>query len=140
MDEATAAEKANLLNQDIYSVEDITDVGNGEPLFKNFTFADWALMQLRYELYLLHQAFKRDTGDPERPGIPEMHLSFYYNKYFRKQISPKHWGVSTNAELLDLVKDTAVLDNHQVLGTPLKDDVEMDLFAKLTEEKRRERQ
>lgn len=124
---------------DIHTVEDITDVGTGEPLFKSFGFSDWALFQLRYELYLLQKAFAKDVEDPERPGIVEQHLMFYYNKYFRKQLSPKHFGVNTIQELLDMVKDSITLEDG-VLSTPLQEDVELPLFCKHTEERRRERQ
>ena len=34
-----------------------------------------------------------------RPGIHESHLGFYYNKYFRKPLNIKFFGVSTAVEL-----------------------------------------
>eukprot|EP00747_Dinoflagellata_sp_TGD_P078260 gnl/TRDRNA2_/TRDRNA2_159982_c1_seq1.p1 gnl/TRDRNA2_/TRDRNA2_159982_c1~~gnl/TRDRNA2_/TRDRNA2_159982_c1_seq1.p1 ORF type:complete len:879 (+),score=344.53 gnl/TRDRNA2_/TRDRNA2_159982_c1_seq1:71-2707(+) len=137
-------EKEEAAAVDIYSVEDMCDVGNGEPLFSNFTFDDWTLLSLRFELYLLVQAFKKDVSDPDRIGITEQHLAFYYTKYYNKQISPLMYGVKTNQELVDLVKDSSLLvPPNQVLATTLSDIDEManfDIFVKLTEENRRERQ
>jgi len=127
---------------DIFTVEDVSDVGNGEPLFKDFAFEDWALLQLRYEFYLLQVAFKKDVDDPERLGVPEQHLAFYYNKYYKKVLTPKYFGVTTNTEVTALVKDTVTWnDDVKVMSTPLEEDVEkLDEFVKLTEEHRRERQ
>jgi len=48
---------------DIMSVDNVCDVGNGEPLFSDFAFEDWALMSLRFEFYLLVKSFKRDVND-----------------------------------------------------------------------------
>jgi len=127
---------------DIFSVEDVCDVGNGEPLFANFAFEDWALLQLRFDLYFLQLAYRKDVDDPERIGIHEPHLAFYYNKYYRKQLNPKYFGLSTNFELVKLVKDTvAITEDTQVLTSVLDGDTEeFDIFVKLTEENRRERQ
>jgi len=127
---------------DIFSVEDVCDVGSGEPLFANFTFEDWALLQLRFEMYFLQLAFRKDVDDEERVGIHETHLAFYYNKYYRKQLTPKHFGMSTNHEICKLVKDTvSISETTNVLVSALAEDTEsVDIFVKLTEENRRERQ
>eukprot|EP00929_Paragymnodinium_shiwhaense_P039614 TRINITY_DN207_c0_g3_i1.p1 TRINITY_DN207_c0_g3~~TRINITY_DN207_c0_g3_i1.p1 ORF type:complete len:877 (+),score=303.55 TRINITY_DN207_c0_g3_i1:55-2631(+) len=129
-------------NVDIFSVEDVSDIGNGEPLFANFGFEDWALLQLRYELYLLVQAYKKDVDDPERIGIHEMHLPFYYAKYFHKNFSSRHFGHNTSQDLIEMVKDTVTIHAAtQVLGSQLSESVDtIDIFVKLTEEQRRERQ
>ncbi|CAK0792774.1 unnamed protein product [Prorocentrum cordatum] len=84
---------------------------------------------------------REDVDDPERVGIHETHLGFYYNKYYRKQLNPKYFGVSTNAELVKLAKDCCMIDG-EVLASNLEDDKidELDHFVKLTEENRRERQ
>merc|ERR1711920_441678 len=94
---------------DIFGVEDVKDIGGGMPLFKEFTSDDWAMMSLRHELHLLTHAFRRDVDDPEREGIHIDHLQFYYGKYYRKQLTPKNYGVETNQELLKLVDDTVYL-------------------------------
>merc|ERR1719401_65658 len=136
--EGEAKEKKTV---DIFSVEDINDLGNGEPLFKDFAFEDWALLQLRYELFLLVHAFKKDVDDEDYLGVSEAHLGFYYNKYYRKHLTYKTYGVESSAELLKLVKDAAAMEND-VLTTPLTISAEDDVahFVKLTEEGRRERQ
>merc|ERR1712136_90284 len=128
---------------DIFSVEDVCNVGNGEPLFSNFSFEDWALLQLRFEFYTLVQAFRHDVQDPERVGVHESHLPFYFNKYYRKQLNAKYFGTNTNQDLVDLVKDTVRIDEEkQVLSSCLAEDAghNPNIFVKLTEENRRERQ
>merc|ERR1712217_360448 len=130
------------IEADIFSVVDINDVSNGEPLYSNFNFEDWALLQLRMELYFLQLGFRKDVDDPERPGILEIHLAFYYNKYYRKTMNAKYFGVNTNLELCALVKDTVKFrENPQVLTSVIAEEPEnFDMFARLTEEHRRERQ
>lgn len=129
---------------DIFALEDITDLGGGEPLFATFNFEDWALMSLRCELYLLVNAFKKDVNDPDRVGIPENHLAFYWSRYFKKTLNPKGFGKDSLTDVVALVKDTATFEEDgdtSILNSPLADDLTVpDLFAKLTEEGRRERQ
>lgn len=125
---------------DIFAVEDVSNVGNGEPLFKHFTFEDWALVQLRSELFLLVWSFAKDVKDPDRAGIPEQHLGYYYSKYFKKQMLPKHFGMSTLPEMVAFAKDTVSWSDKQVLTTQLNDDVGLDYLVKLAEEQRRQRQ
>merc|ERR1712137_314795 len=90
---------------DVFGVEDVTDVGGGMPLFKDFTFDDWTLMTLRFELHLLTHAFRRDVDDPERLGIHMDHISFYFNKYFNKNIEPRQYGVESFKDVVALVWD-----------------------------------
>jgi len=126
---------------DLFSIENISDVGDGEPVFKDFALEDWALLQLRYELFLLQKAFKHDVNDEDRLGIHEPHLQFYYQRYFKKQLNIKAFGVENAQELAKLIKDTAAWE-AEVLSTPLSLDIEEDVsyFVKLAEENRRERQ
>lgn len=133
--------KAKPVVDDIFAVEDVSDVGGGEPLFSKFSFEDWALLSLRLELYLMVHAFAKDAGDPERVGVHESHLPFYYHKYYRKTFNVKYYGVEANVELLKMIKDTIIVgDEDAVLRTELADDVPCDLFVKLTEEGRRARE
>jgi len=126
---------------DIMKVEDVCDVGKGEPLFANFEFEDWALLSLRLELHLLVHGFRRDVTDPERLGIYEQHLSFYYNKYYRKSFNVKYYGIDTNFLLVDMVKETISINpKNQVLEAHLDPELGFGHFVKLTEEARRERQ
>jgi len=124
------------------AVEDINDIGGGEPLYSSFEAEDWALLQLRYELFLLQDSFKKDVNDPDRVAIPEAHLSFYYSKYFKKQMNLKQFGVTEIADLVKLAKDTvAISEDTKMFSTILDDDLEsMDALVKLTEESRKERQ
>merc|ERR1712217_209791 len=121
---------------DIFLVEDVKDVGNGSPLFADFAVEDWALLQLRMELYYLQSAFRKDVNDPERASIPDAHIAYYYNKYYKKTLNPKNFGKTTNSELCILVKDTAKIDEKElVLSSVLADEPDsFDMFVKLTEE------
>merc|ERR1712151_1097503 len=56
---------------DTKTVTDVCNIGDGEPLFANFQFDDWAMFQLRWEVYLLQQAYKHDVANPDRIGIHE---------------------------------------------------------------------
>merc|ERR1740121_1521107 len=126
---------------DVFGVEDILDVGAGEPLFMQFGFEDWTMMSLRFEIHLLTHSFKRDVNDPDRIGIHADHLAFYYNKYFKKQLSTKFYGVDTVKELLELIRDTVVVNRkNQVVEPQLPDDMEsLGIFVMLAEEARRDR-
>ena len=77
---------------EVFDVEDVCDIGSGEPLFSCFTFEDWALLGIRFELQLLLLAFKKDLDDPERTNFHESHLPFYYGKYFKKQLNMRFFG------------------------------------------------
>jgi hypothetical protein len=125
---------------DIFSVADVLDVGKGVPLFDSFTVEDWTLMKLRFDFCLLVLSFKVDANDPDRSGIPLDHLPFYYQKYYAKPINFKNYGVVDAKELVALIKDTVSIKEGLVVST-LSDDLDnLDIFLKLTEEGRRERQ
>mmetsp|Transcript_31905 Transcript_31905/g.94860 ORF Transcript_31905/g.94860 Transcript_31905/m.94860 type:complete len:882 (-) Transcript_31905:62-2707(-) len=125
---------------DIFGVQDVCDIGEGEPLFANFSFEDWALLSLRFELHMLVHAFKHDCGDAERTGFNTEHLAFYYNKYYKKGMNPKNYGVDTVENVLAMIKDTTVVCG-KVIESQVTDDLETnEVFVKLTEEARRERQ
>eukprot|EP00927_Polykrikos_kofoidii_P065903 TRINITY_DN615_c0_g7_i1.p1 TRINITY_DN615_c0_g7~~TRINITY_DN615_c0_g7_i1.p1 ORF type:complete len:1017 (-),score=207.31 TRINITY_DN615_c0_g7_i1:172-3222(-) len=128
---------------DVFGVTDVCNINTaGEPLFSNFAFEDWALLSLRYELHLLVHAFRRDAEDPERSGIYQEHLPFYYNRYFKKAFNTRYYGVDTYTALVDFIRDTVDIDPISlVLESHI--DVELDnfdVFLKLTEESRRYRQ
>uniref|UniRef100_A0A7S4QTC1 Uncharacterized protein n=1 Tax=Alexandrium monilatum TaxID=311494 RepID=A0A7S4QTC1_9DINO len=130
------------MDVDIFSVENVNDVGNGEPLFSNFTFEDWALLTLRYELHLLQAAFRDDVKDPERIGIHENHLLFYYSRYFKKQLSPTLYGKETPQDVVELVKDVVTIDaEKKVLASVLTEEPEgLVAFVKMQEQNRRKRE
>lgn len=133
-------EEIEQADNDVFEIEDVTDIGTGEPLFFNFGFEDWALLSLRFELHLLAHAFLHDCGDPERSGIYPDHLLFYYNRYYKKGLNPKNYGVEGVEELVTLVRDSIVVCPPKVIESMLSPELEdNDIFVKLTEEARRER-
>lgn len=133
--------EVNAEDIDIWAdVKDIMDIGSGEPLFFSFTYEDWTLLSVRFELHLLAHAFKKDVNDPERPSFVENHLAFYYNKYFKKAFNVKMFGVNDNAGLVDFIKDTIKIDAKSMLEAVVADDTPLETFVKQTEEHRIERQ
>jgi len=126
---------------DVFGVEDILDVGAGEPLISHFDVEDWSMMGLRFEMHLLAHAFRRDVNDPDILGIRAEHLGFYYQKYFHKALNPKLFGAETVQEMLEHIRDTVVLGTKdQVLEAQIPESIEsMGIFAMLTEECRRDR-
>merc|ERR1711939_840224 len=106
-------------NTDIFAVDNVCDIGHGEPLFAKFGNEDWVLMQLRWELYTFVTAFKKDVDDADRQAIPEPHISFYYNRYHKKNFTPKLFGKDTLTELLGMAKDTVTINDSKFLTTTL---------------------
>merc|ERR1719401_901797 len=97
-------------------------------------------MSLRFELSVLVHAFKKDVKDPERTGIHEDNIGYYYTKYFRKSLSPAFFGLKTVRELLALVSDCIAISDKKVLHTALPATMEsLNVFVLLTEEDRRDR-
>eukprot|EP00930_Biecheleria_cincta_P069928 TRINITY_DN575_c0_g3_i1.p1 TRINITY_DN575_c0_g3~~TRINITY_DN575_c0_g3_i1.p1 ORF type:complete len:877 (-),score=289.78 TRINITY_DN575_c0_g3_i1:28-2658(-) len=125
---------------DVFTVEDVMDCGNGEPLFANFAYEDWTLLSLRYELHLLLHFFKKDLNDPDRPSFGEKHFGYYYNKYFKKNWNLQLFAVKKLEEVLDIVKDTATVGDGGFLKPEQAEETAVEQFAKLTEEHRRERE
>lgn len=125
---------------DVFAVEEVDDIGQGIPLYKDFTPDDWALVSLAFELHLLAHAFKKDCNDEERLGVHLDHLAFYYNKYYKKNLVNKDYGVESNHELLALVKESVTANSSNVLETYLDEEMEYpQVFVKIAEEARRYR-
>jgi len=126
---------------DVFAVEDVMDLGTGEPLFGNFKFEDWVLLTARYELHLLMHSFKKDLNDPDRTKIPEKDLGFYYNRYFKKSWSLKNFNVEKLSDLADLVKEVLKFpEGASCLECVSEEDTPPATFLKMAEEHRRERQ
>eukprot|EP00747_Dinoflagellata_sp_TGD_P038674 gnl/TRDRNA2_/TRDRNA2_139815_c1_seq1.p1 gnl/TRDRNA2_/TRDRNA2_139815_c1~~gnl/TRDRNA2_/TRDRNA2_139815_c1_seq1.p1 ORF type:complete len:266 (-),score=37.85 gnl/TRDRNA2_/TRDRNA2_139815_c1_seq1:121-918(-) len=125
---------------DVSAVEDVNDVGSGEPLYANFAYEDWCLLNLRYEMCLLVHSFRVDLDDPDRTNFSEAHLGFYYEKYFRKKFNPKNFAVTSLEEVAKLVPDTLVIGSGSIVDSPLTPDMPHSHFVKLVEEDRRQRQ
>merc|ERR1719353_2305529 len=67
-------------------------------------------------------------------------MSFYYGKYYGSQFSLKQFGMEDIKGVLGLIKDVAAIKDT-VVQSQLSDDLDsLDIFVKLTEEHRRERQ
>lgn len=131
----------DLENLDVFGVRDINDIGGGMPLFRDFRVEDWTMMGLRFELHLLVHSFRRDADDPERTGIHLNHLPFYYQRYYKRALNPKNYGVESCKELLDLVEDALFISSQQVIESQLPEEMEtFAMLVKLAEEDRRHRQ
>merc|ERR1712039_1152625 len=83
-EEANKEAEFDEMDVDVFTHENINDIGNGQPLFANFVYEDWTLLSLRYELHLLVHAFRHDVNDTDRQSFHESHLAYYYEKYFGK--------------------------------------------------------
>merc|ERR1719203_2499782 len=126
---------------DVSSVEDINDIGSGEPLFSNFAFEDWTMLSARFEFHLLLLSFKKDLDDADRPSFTPKDLPFYYNRYFKKAFNIRTFGMEKIEPLMALMKDTVKINPaSSFLDTMLAEDTPTANFVKLAEEHRRERQ
>ncbi|CAK0863240.1 unnamed protein product [Prorocentrum cordatum] len=125
---------------DVFGVEDVTDIGGGMPLYKEFTQDDWTLMSFAFELHLMAHSFKKDCGDEDLPGLHVDHLDHYYQKYFKKGFSPQSFGKETSKDAVELVKDMVLVDSKGTLVSCLQEEMETyQAFVKITEEARRYR-
>jgi len=124
---------------DVFGVEDVCDLGNKVPLFRDFQAEDYAMMNLRVELHLMAHSFSTDCDDPDRTGIHVDHLAFYYQKYFGKTLNVNAFGIKTTAELVALVEDTISV-KESIMQSVIPSDLESNVvFAKITEACRRHR-
>merc|ERR1711966_416208 len=88
---------------------------------------------------MLAASFTKDCNDEDRTGIPLDHLGFYYSRYYSKPLECKRYGLADNTELINMIKETVSLKDGLLVAT--RDDVEsLDIFLKLSEGHRRERQ
>jgi len=85
-------------------------------------------------------AFPFDADDEDRKGILLDHLQFYYNKYYEKNLNPKTFCKETISEVLAMIADAVTVKDKVV--TPMTTDelLAFDVFVRITEEQRRERQ
>jgi len=140
-EEIKADVEVNFEDVDPSIVEDICDLGNGQPLFSSFGFEDWLLLSTRYELHLLMYSFKKDLDDADRPSFTEKDLPFYYHKYFKKVFNYKTFNCDCLAKLVDLISDTVqIAEKSAFLQPQLPEETDFALFVKFVEEGRRDRQ
>jgi len=138
-EEDAAPMEIELEELDVFSVSDVSDLGNGMPLFANFTFEDWTMLSLRYEFHLLLHSFKKDLDDPDRPGFGEKHLGFYYQRYFKKTWNFGQYNIPKFDYFIELMKDTVKLDGS-FLKAEQPEDTPAETFVKFAEEHRKERE
>merc|ERR1712187_780988 len=68
------------------------------------------------------------------------HLSFYYEKYFKKEFSLDNFGMKAFADFVEIIKDVVqVGDKNALLEPQLAIDTPLANFVRLTEEHRRDR-
>lgn len=138
-EEAEEPKKIDFEEVDVFGVEDVTDVGNAQPLFAEFAFEDWALLSARFEMHLLTQSFKKDLNDEDRQSFHTKDFTFYFNRYFKKQFNVKSFSCDTIQAFADLIKDTVSIKESGFVEGKLPEDTGIATFVKLTEEHRRER-
>merc|ERR1719247_3545079 len=104
-------EEFDPLDVDSFDAENIDDLKNGQPLYAHFSYEDWTLLSLRFELHLLVHAFAADmqAQDPDRTAFHESHAAYYFKKYFKKDFNLKFFNCETLAELLELIPDVIEL-------------------------------
>eukprot|EP00927_Polykrikos_kofoidii_P041705 TRINITY_DN3554_c0_g1_i1.p1 TRINITY_DN3554_c0_g1~~TRINITY_DN3554_c0_g1_i1.p1 ORF type:complete len:1021 (+),score=227.83 TRINITY_DN3554_c0_g1_i1:220-3063(+) len=143
-DDSAKQEKLVEIDEDalnVFEVENINDIGNGRPLYAHFTYEDWMLLSLRFELHLLVHAFSRDVDDPDRPSFHQSHLNFYFDKYYKRAFSIDSFGCTTLEELVALIKETIVIDKTSSFVNSLcASDMPHEKFVRVVEEHRRDRQ
>ncbi|CAE7680520.1 DDB1B [Symbiodinium sp. CCMP2592] len=122
-------------NFDVFGVENILDIGEGEPLFGNFEYEDWLLLSTRVELHLLVHHFRDDTGGAV---LDESNLAHYYKCYFKRNFKPEDFAVKAAEEVILLVEDSVCIENA-LLEHKLPENTSWLHFLKLTEQLRRER-
>lgn len=130
---------ANFDTLDVFGVEDVCDVGDKKPLVWSFQYEDWQLMCLRADLHHMLTFFKQDVVDTERNSMHIDNLAFYYQKYYKKALNLKAYGVETVPALLELVRDTVRVIDGKIVETILPNLGTFGLMAMITEECRRER-
>ncbi|CAE7949582.1 SUB2 [Symbiodinium sp. KB8] len=123
-------------NFDVFGVENILDIGEGEPLFGNFEYEDWLLLSTRVELHLLVHHFRDDTGGAV---LDESNLAHYYKCYFKKNFKPEDFAVKTAEEVILLVEDSVCIENA-LLEHKLPENTSWLHFLKSTEQPAFEKQ
>lgn len=126
---------------DVFAIEDVCDIGNGEPLFHHFAYEDWTLLSYRMEFHLMLHAWKKDVSDADRPSFKENHMPFYYSKYFKKQFQLQNLGVESLGDFIEWIKDSVLVnDASGYFEAQHDEDTGFENFLKLAEDHRRDRQ
>lgn len=136
----TSEKAVDVSTLDPFTVEDVADVGSGEPLFTAFLQEDWGLASIMFELHVLLHSFRKDVNDSERPTFPDSHLGHYYNRYFNKPFTTATFGFEKTTELLQILKAVVTMKENNLLQAELAEDTPPENFVKLAEDHRRDRQ
>jgi len=135
--DAVEEEQPDEEEPEVDACEDIHDAaGSGKTLFVNFTNEDWAMLNLRIELYLLVKGFAVDVGDVEHNVMHVDNVGYYYQKYFGKTFVVKLYGKDTAADVCSMVKDTVTVDAGGFVESVF-DDATLEQLVKVTEKARR---
>ena len=122
------------------SVKHVTGVVSGDAFFCEFAFEDWALLSVRYELFLLLCALGSDSSDPGPPNIPLEDLACCYNDHYQKQLEIHKYGFKEFSELAAIIPDTVVIKGGKVYLVPhLCASTELEHFIQLAAAHRRDR-
>jgi len=122
---------------DVWAVENVDDIGNGEPLYSKFGSEDWRMLKLRFELHLMAHAFPKDSG---RPCFNSNLTQLYYSRYYRKQLLFKDYGCDDMTAMVKLLDDTIGINaDTSTVETWLPIDTPLHNFIRLTEDERRDR-
>jgi len=124
--------------KDVFLAPDVCNIRDGKPLFSSFSFEDWALLSLRFEIHLMIHSFRKDSK--KNPDINPLQIAICYNMYFKKVLNPINYGMRDMDEVLAMIDDTVVASSEAV-DSQLTDSLHSnDIFVRLTEEGRRVRQ
>jgi len=129
---------------DVKSIQDVHDIdGKGTPLYALFKYEDWVVFSWRYELHLLCQAFLIDAADPEREGIPEVHVEHYWKIYFHHHFEPRKLGAASLDAALKVLKEPLRLvdaeSGPRLLQSTLDKETPFEVFVASVEAYRRDR-
>jgi hypothetical protein len=106
--------------------------GSEAPQFSCFTYEDWALLNIRIELYLLLLALQRGADDPGNTFISTQHLPIYNNKFFLKRFTID--GFKEFGQLEEIINNTVVIKGENVFIQPELDHCsDFGLFVQHTE-------
>jgi hypothetical protein len=118
----------------------VVNVSSKEPSYFSFTFEDWALLCIRYEIHLLIHAYGRDVDGFLQPFLPQDQLSATYHTYFSKDLEVHAYGFKEFDELAEIIKDTVSIEGkHGHLTPRLGIDADVGHFIELVEAHRNER-
>lgn len=87
------------------TIDDIHNIDSkSTPIYANFKYEDWLLLQWRLEMHFLAHAFALDVEDSDRPGIPEEQLAHYYSIYYKVKCDPGKLACDNLQKVFKLLK------------------------------------